>query len=130
MRFVFIMFLLNSFSLSANNALIPFVSDGCSGFPDGNFSQPQRWLLCCEAHDFDYWKGGSSAERLSSDHNLQKCVANLGHPTIAVLMFAGVRVGGSPYLPTPFRWGYGWPFPKGYAPLTPNELQQVKAMSL
>jgi len=25
-------------------------------------------------------------------------------------MFVGVRVGGTPYLPISFRWGYGWPY--------------------
>jgi hypothetical protein len=40
-------------------------------------------------------------------------------------MFAGVRVGGSPYFPTPFRWGYGWSYPRGYGALSEQELAQV-----
>ena len=36
-------------------------------------------------------------------------------------MLGGVRVGGSPYWPTQFRWGYGWPYPRGYQALSPDE---------
>jgi hypothetical protein len=42
------------------------------------------------------------------------------------LMLQGVRAGGSPSLRTPFRWGYGWPFGRGYQALTKEELAQVK----
>jgi len=41
-------------------------------------------------------------------------------------MFTGVRVGGTPYLPTSFRWGYGWPYPRAYGELNTVELEQVK----
>jgi hypothetical protein len=41
-------------------------------------------------------------------------------------MLAGVRIGGTPYLPTRFRWGYGWPWPRGYRALTPAELEQSR----
>lgn len=41
-------------------------------------------------------------------------------------MKAGVRIGGSPYFPTPFRWGYGWAYSRGYAPLTELELKTVE----
>jgi hypothetical protein len=27
---------------------------------------------------------------------------------IGSLFYAGVRLGGAPWLPTPWRWGYGW----------------------
>lgn len=43
-------------------------------------------------------------------------------------MLAGVRVGGTPYLPTMFRWGYGWPYPRGYKALTDEERQQIEAL--
>jgi hypothetical protein len=39
-----------------------------------------------------------------------------------------VRIGGSPYLNTPFRWGYGWPFGRGYKALTAAEMEQVKRL--
>ena len=48
-------------------------------------------------------------------------------PEIAEAMLRGVRVGGSPYWPTSFRWGYGWPYFRGYKPLSPDEQAAVRA---
>jgi len=111
------------------DALKPFISDGCSSFPNGTFEQKELWLSCCQKHDFDYWQGGTYQQRLISDVALKVCVANVGEPEIALLMLAGVRVGGTPYLPTKFRWGYGWSYPRFYGELTAAELQQVKKLS-
>ena len=109
--------------------LKPFVSDGCSAFPDGTIEQNELWLSCCHKHDYDYWKGGTYQERLESDKNLKSCVAAVGEPEIAMLMLAGVRVGGTPFLPTKFRWGYGWSYPRLYGKLTESELKQVKNLT-
>ena len=92
----------------------PFTSDGCSAFPDGTYEQKQLWLACCTVHDKAYWRGGTYQQRLNADLALKNCVAEVGEPLIAELMLAGVRVGGSPYWPTKFRWGYGWSYPHGY----------------
>jgi len=74
-----------------------FKSDGCSGFPNGN------WVECCVRHDLVYWVGGTREERAAADSALQKCVADKGHPVIAKLMYSGVRVGGAWWLSTPFN---------------------------
>ncbi len=103
----------------------PFSSDGCSAFPDGTPWQQQLWLSCCHHHDFAYWKGGTYLERKEADHELQRCVATIGEPEIANLMLAGVRVGGTPFLPTSFRWGYGWPYPRFYRKLSLEEQKAV-----
>lgn len=79
----------------------PFVSDGCSRWPDA------QWHHCCLSHDVAYWQGGPESLRLAADEALMACVVDTGYPTIAQLMFVGVRVGGVPYLSTPYRWGYG-----------------------
>ncbi len=105
----------------------PFTSDGCSAFPDGTLAQNTLWLTCCTAHDYAYWQGGSYDERLQADHELESCVKKVGEPYIAKLMLAGVRVGGSPFFPTSFRWGYGWPYPRLYKPLTDAEKSQIEA---
>lgn len=115
-------------SLTYADTLKPFTSDGCSAFPDGTLSHNTLWLSCCEKHDFDYWKGGSYLERLTSDNELQVCVAKVGEPEIAALMLAGVRVGGAPYFPTSFRWGYGWSYPKLYGKLNKEEQLQVSLL--
>jgi len=84
------------------------------------------WLSCCTEHDKAYWQGGTYRDRRKADEELRRCVANVGEPGIAALMLAGARVGGSPYWPTRFRWGYGWPWPRGYRALTPAERDQVQ----
>lgn len=107
--------------------LTPYVSDGCSSFPDGALAHRTLWLSCCEAHDFAYWQGGTYDQRLEADKALRMCVKDVGEPEIALLMLAGVRVGGSPIWPTSYRWGYGWSYLKWYSELTEDELAQIKA---
>ena len=110
----------------SSNVIKPFTSDGCSAFPDGTLEQSDLWLICCTTHDRAYWKGGTYDERLQADKDLQACVEEVGEEEIALLMLVGVRVGGTPFLPTTFRWGYGWPYPRGYGELKAGELEQVK----
>lgn len=108
--------------------LKPFTSDGCSAFPDGTPAQQTLWLQCCRHHDYSYWKGGTRDERLQADQDLRTCVSQVGEPAIAALMLAGVRIGGTPYLPTRFRWGYGWPWPRGYRALTTAEQAKLEQL--
>ena len=108
--------------------LKPFTTDGCSAFPDGTLDQQSLWIECCIRHDLAYWKGGTYDERLEADQSLESCVSRVGEPEIAQLMLAGVRVGGSPYFPTTYRWGYGWPYPRGYKALSKEERLEVQKM--
>ncbi len=124
-KIVIIFSLLFAASHGSADELKPFTSDGCSAFPDGTLAQNELWLSCCTAHDLAYWKGGTAIERENADIALQKCVAAVGQEEVATLMLAGVRLGGLPYLPTPFRWGYGWSYPRRYAELTAEEIEQV-----
>lgn len=81
-----------------------FKSDGCSWFPDGNYTD------CCVVHDQAYYAGGSWKKRLRADNKLFICVAKKKgwyQPLIAPVMWAGVRVFGVSFLPTSFRWGFG-----------------------
>ncbi|MES2624378.1 MAG: hypothetical protein V4628_03810 [Pseudomonadota bacterium] len=113
-------------AVAQGDELKPFISDGCSSFPDGTIEQNELWLDCCLTHDRAYWKGGTFAERERADLTLEACVAKVGESEVATMMLIGVRVGGSPYWPTRFRWGYGWPWPRSYGSLTPAELEQVR----
>ncbi len=107
-------------------SLKPFTSDGCSFFPDGLGIEGSDWLNCCIHHDIAYWQGGSLAEKDEADAALRQCVAELGHSDVAAIMYQGVQLGGSAYFPTGYRWGYGWPYARGYQPLNDAEKQQVK----
>jgi len=84
-----------------------FTTDGCSMFPDGD------WGGCCVEHDKAYWEGGSYADRKKADIELMRCVAGKGRPWVAMLMYMGVRIGGCSLWPVPWRWGYGWKWPRG-----------------
>lgn len=124
MRIFFTFLFLFSIVASAES-IAPFTSDGCSVFPDGTLQQNKLWLSCCTVHDYAYWQGGTYDERLIADKELEQCVSKVGEPEIARLMLAGVRVGGSPYFPTSFRWGYGWSYPRFYKALTEAEKIQI-----
>lgn len=85
-----------------------FTTDGCSRWPDDS------WLSCCIVHDISYWCGGSKEDRKDADQEFMQCVNNKTD-IMGNIMYAGVRMGGSPWLPTPWRWGYGWDvWPKDY----------------
>jgi len=126
-RFVSLIILTFPLLSVASAKLKPFSSDGCSSFPDGTIGHKSLWLACCTAHDLAYWQGGTFKQREQADIDLKECVAQVGEQEIAVLMLAGVRVGGTPFLPTSFRWGYGWPYPKFYSELTEQERLQVES---
>lgn len=129
MRIIFALFFyFFSVAVSAEN-IKPFTSDGCSIFPDGTLDHKELWLSCCTAHDYSYWQGGTYEDRLAADQQLQQCVSEVGEPQIAQLMLAGVRVGGSPYFPTSFRWGYGWHYPRFYKALTVEEKEQINSLN-
>ena len=117
----------------ADSDLHVFQSDGCSSFPDGTLNKKTLWRDCCVNHDLAYWLGGSYRARMQADSELQQCVKALGQPTLATVMLAGVRAGGSPFWPTSYRWGYGWPYwqngwPRGYQELTPAEMVYAKKL--
>lgn len=113
--------------------LRPFTSDGCSAFPDGTLAKRTLWLNCCTEHDRAYWLGGSYQKRVEADEALKQCVAEIGEPEIAAIMLAGVRVGGSPFWISSFRWGYGWPYfegwrPRGYKAVTAQQKKLAEAL--
>lgn len=115
---LFLCFWLFTLSLASHGeevALQPFTSDGCSLFPNGTLQDMRLWCSCCLAHDVRYWAGGSETKRLEADKEFKNCVLNKsGNPLLANLMFQGVRIGGKPYFPTWFRWGYGWKQGRNY----------------
>ena len=105
----------------------PFSSDGCSLFPDGTHSDRNKWCDCCFTHDLAYWQGGSEADRLAADEALRDCVQQRsGDAALAETMYLGVRAGGSPAVPTGYRWAYGWDYGRGYRPLNTEEKEQVE----
>ena len=97
----------------------PFTTDGCSGGMSWAWKlvlrRPPPWEGACVEHDKSYWQSGTHHDKLVADRLLASRVAGEGYPVIAALMYYAVRVGGHPLLPTPWRWGYGWKYPRGYS---------------
>lgn len=109
--------------------LRPFTTDGCSMFPDRDALSGKDWRCCCVAHDLSYWRGGTAQDRRAADAALRACVqAAAGDAALGRTMQGGVRLGGTPYLPTSFRWGYGWGYGRFYRPLTALEAAQADAL--
>lgn len=104
-----------------------FRSDGCSGFPDGTISEVDLWKEDCYVHDRAYWVGGTRKERKSADQKLRDGLRGKGKPIIAEVVYAGVRIGGTPLLPTPWRWGFGWgDYGRGYRVVGEEEREMVE----
>lgn len=104
----------------------PFTSDGCSKWPEGPRGNRNLWRECCFVHDISYWMGGPRAERLRADRDLKACVERKGARFNSLLMYVGVRLGGSPNRRTSYRWGYGWDRLRGYRSLTAEETESVR----
>jgi hypothetical protein len=94
-----------------------FETDYCTWFPDGDYAE------CCAEHDREYFFGGSLRERKASDKKLRRCVISKRpgwkRELLANIMYAGVRIGGVHFLPTPFRWGFGNKWPRMRPPKSP-----------
>ena len=103
-----------------------FTSDNCSVVPDYDQNE------CCVLHDFAYWKGGTSQERREADRKFLECVRETRSGFLAPFRWFGVRVGALRIFPTPFRWGYGWRWPRTKAPQNDNseftEESQLEAL--
>ncbi len=69
-----------------------------------------------------YWRGGDTDDRDTADKLFKNCIVKkTQNLPLAELMYNGVRLGGSPYFPTWYRWGYGWDLGRQYKGLTPEE---------
>ena len=68
--------------------------------------RPPPFESCCDEHDRRYAQGGTKAARKLADLLLRDCIKANGHPVLAEIMYRAVRIGGVPYLPTKFRWGF------------------------
>ncbi len=122
-----VLLLLSGCAAAAASDLQGFSSDGCSLFPDGTIKDRNKWCGCCLSHDIAYWQGGSAGDRKTADEALRDCVfERTKDKALAETMFLGVRAGGHPAFPTWYRWAYGWPYGRGYKPLSEAEKQQAK----
>lgn len=114
----------------AAGTLKPFKTDGCSMWIDGPPGNPRLWRHCCVAHDLAYWIGGTKEQRTHADEALRQCIQQAQIPLLAGQTYYGVRMGGGPYWPMSYRWGFGWNYwdgkwPRGYKIPTAEEQAQI-----
>lgn len=127
--------IINSVELFARGKDLPygylkeFISDGCTFGGSGPDGSPELWTDCCVRHDWRYWQGGTRLAREYADRELAKCVASKGYADEGEKMYQNLRRFGSPYVPDPYRWGNGWPLPRGYTPLNETEQNLVEQLS-
>lgn len=94
----------------------PFLSDGCSCWPDSFFKikgfsvEKVSIYPACFWHDIPYWCGkhGDEMARLRADIRLMEDVAEIHSIDLAEWMFFGVRRGGIEEAKLSFSWGFGW----------------------
>jgi len=106
------------------DGIIPFTSNGCSGFREA------RFFSCCYVHDLAYWAGGTRSDRTRADRTLRDCLRDISHdPLLSYVGWGLIRLG---YIPGMFccdggGWGRAWRNTDHarYATLTPDEARQV-----
>ncbi len=115
------------------DTLKAFATDGCSMWIDGPPGSPNLWRHCCVAHDLAYWIGGTEEQRQQADDAMKQCIQKAQQPMMASHTYNSVRMGGGPYWPSSYRWGYGWHYldgiwPRGYRTPSPDEKAQINRL--
>lgn len=111
-------------SSSALKAPVAFTSNGCSGFREKTF------FTCCFVHDFAYWSGGSRKERSAADHELRRCINDIGRDYFrSYIAFVIMRLGLGSGVFVFDGWGRAWlGTDRGrFTALTPDERRIVAA---
>jgi hypothetical protein len=96
-----------------------FTTDGCSASPDSH------WLSCCLVHDVAYWCGAGNRRLI--DQAFKSCLLTRTNRVYANVAYLGVRLGGGRFLPFPWRFGYGSPWPHKKA--TPELIHGISTES-
>ncbi|MFL5786230.1 MAG: hypothetical protein ACJ76H_16545 [Bacteriovoracaceae bacterium] len=111
----------------ANDRLVAFQTDYCTGIPEGTPTNPTAWKNCCLMHDMLFWSGGDKNDRDEADLGLRKCVADKGYPNLSWIIYEAVRLGS--YSPIKFenkKWNFGWPDRPEHQKLTSQDIDQVE----
>jgi len=87
----------------------PFESDGCSLIEPiyRAFGMVPPGREHCVEHDKEYWTGGTFSQLVGSNLRLGMRVAEGGHPILGIVRALSTMIGGLPFLPFPWRWGFG-----------------------
>ncbi len=107
---VAIVLLLVPFAIKGAASLPAPYKDGCSGGMSWLYrnvlGKVPAWENCCDIHDKIYGAGGTSDQRAAADRSLYECVATSGNNLVAGFMLVAVKIGGQPFFPFGWRWGF------------------------
>jgi hypothetical protein len=118
-------FLLSSISFAQIER--PFVTDSCTGYPEGTKKNPTLWEDCCKTHDLYFWAGGNKSQRKTVDKELRSCIKSKGGKFHATIMYLGVSIGGlSPIKFGGKQWGNAWGKKTRKTKLSEPELAELK----
>ena len=112
---------------AAEERLEPFLTDYCTGYPEGTLERPGIWKHCCLEHDLYFWAGGDHNDRRTSDVILRECVAETGEEFQAKLIYWAVTAGS--YSPVKFsnkKWNYGWGEGRGLRKLSSQDIEKIE----
>ena len=89
----------------------PFVFDGCTAIPEHVFGWIDITQSCLE-HDYAYWAGGTSADRLKADRALRDGIQEKGWllwPESQIVYWT-LRLVGDTFIARAFNrnWGHGY----------------------
>lgn len=103
--------------------VIPFTSNGCSGFREA------RFFSCCYVHDMAYWAGGDRSDRRRADGVLRDCLKEISHdPVLSYVAWGLVRLAAIPGWFCCDGWNRAWRNTDRdrYSALTRDEEQQIQ----
>lgn len=126
--FILLTLFMNTKAFAANDALVSFQTDFCTGIPEGTPSDREAWKNCCLLHDMLFWAGGDRDDRDAADLTLKTCVEESGYPHIARVIYHAVRLGS--YSPIKFenkKWNFGWPERPTHQKLTAADVDRIEA---
>ena len=118
---------MNAKAIGANDNLVAFQTDYCTGIPEGVPSNRTAWKNCCLMHDMYFWAGGDKEDRDESDLHLRRCVEDKGYPKLAWVIYQAVRLGS--YSPIKFenkKWNFGWPERPVHQKLTGEDIDRIE----
>jgi len=125
---LFVFLIINSGLIFAHSdELEGFMTDYCTGYPEGTLERPQVWKHCCLEHDLYFWAGGSHEDRKTSDLILKECIAETGEEFQSKLIYWAVTAGS--YSPVKFsnkKWNYGWTDRRSPQRLSREDIERIE----
>jgi len=75
----------------------------------------EKWGNCCSELDREYWRGGTFIAQREANSAFRTCLGDVYPESyMPIIAYYGLYAVSSPFVPTSWRWGYGWDFGHGF----------------